>query len=461
VTETNQLDRSGPQRVLKPYPAYKASGVEWLAKIPVHWDVKRLKFSAALNPPPMAVRRVPQGTEASFVPMEAVGEFGGLDLTRTRPVADIVSGYTCFEDGDVVIAKITPCFENGKGALAAGLANGVAFGTTELHVLRAGKAVDRRWLFYVTLSDAFRRLGEAEMYGAGGQKRVPAAFIENLKHPLPSEAEQRAIAAFLDRETARIDALVAKKERLIALLQEKRTALITRAVTKGLDPNVPMKDPGVKWLGEIPAHWEVRRIAMAAVKITNGYVGPTRDILVNEGVPYLQSLHIKNGSIDFERRPYFVLPSWSLEHRKSILEQADVLIVQTGDIGQVAVVPKEFERCNCHALIIVRLAEGVGVGEWLARALQSDYGQAALAWSQTGALHPHLECGHVREVRVPFPPKPEQPLILQALETALGRVDALTGQAREAIERLKELRTALISAAVTGKTDVREEGEVA
>ena len=96
------------------------------------------------------------------------------------------------------------------------------------------------------------------MYGAGGQKRVPEDFIRDLRHPLPSEPEQRAIAAFLDRETARIDALVAKKERLIELLQEKRTALITRAVTKGLDPNVPMKDSGVEWLGEIPAHWEVK-----------------------------------------------------------------------------------------------------------------------------------------------------------------------------------------------------------
>ncbi|MCC6764434.1 MAG: restriction endonuclease subunit S, partial [Deltaproteobacteria bacterium] len=219
-------------RRLKPYPTYKDSGVEWLREIPAHWEVKRLKFGVELNPSPLAARRLAHDAEVSFVPMEAVGEYGGLDLSRIKPLADVGSGYTYFANGDVVVAKITPCFENGKGALAAGLTNGIAFGTTELHVLRALDAVDGQYLFYVTLSDAFRRLGEAEMYGAGGQKRVPEAFAENLKHPLPPEPEQRAIAAFLDRETARIDGLVAKKERLIELLQEKRTALITRAVTK-------------------------------------------------------------------------------------------------------------------------------------------------------------------------------------------------------------------------------------
>jgi type I restriction enzyme S subunit len=139
------------------------------------------------------------------------------------------------------------------GALATGLTNRTALGTTELHVLRASRRLDPRFLYYVTVSDAFRRLGAAEMYGAGGQKRVPESFVENLRHPLPPIEEQRAIAVFLDRETTRIDELVGEKERLIVLLQEGRTALITRAVRKGLDPNVPMKESGVEWLGKIPA----------------------------------------------------------------------------------------------------------------------------------------------------------------------------------------------------------------
>ena len=130
--------------------------------------------------------------------MEAVGEYGGLDLALTKELSDVGDGYTYFSDGDVVVAKITPCFENGKGSLAGGLVNGIAFGTTELHVMRCRPELDKRFAFYLTLTDSFRRLGEAEMYGAGGQKRVPESFITNLKHPIPPLPEQRAIAAFLD-----------------------------------------------------------------------------------------------------------------------------------------------------------------------------------------------------------------------------------------------------------------------
>jgi len=123
-----------------------------------------------------------------------------------------------------------------KGSIAEGLLNSVGFGTTQLHVIRPGPEMDRQYLFYLTLSGPFRKLGAAEMYGAGGQKRVPDDFIHNFRAPLPLLPEQPAIAAFLDRETQRIDALVAKKRRLIDLLQEKRAALISHAVTKGLNP---------------------------------------------------------------------------------------------------------------------------------------------------------------------------------------------------------------------------------
>lgn len=261
-----------PHRRSNPYPTYKDTGVDWLGEIPAHWGARRLKFVIDINPTASAVRELAPDTEVSFIPMEAVGEFGGLDLSRTTSLASVGPGYTCFRDGDVVVAKITPCFENGKGAHAAGLVNGIAFGTTELHVLRSARALDERFLFYATLSSAFRRLGEGEMYGAGGQKRVPESFVKNLRHPLPPLAEQRAVAAFLDRETARFDELTAKKERLIQLLQEKRAALITRAVTNGLDPSVPMKDSGVGWLGQIPRHWEVKPLKHLVPGLTVGIV---------------------------------------------------------------------------------------------------------------------------------------------------------------------------------------------
>jgi len=449
VSETLRALRSEPLRRFKPYAAYKDAGVEWLGEIPAHWQVKPLKhltaFTTGWTPP--TGREDLYGGDHFWA---NISDLGPRVLTSTEKT---ISSAAIRETRLQVVEPGSLLF---SFKLSVGLVSiaGVKMYTNEAIAAFAPTAnVDTQYLYWAA-PVLVPRNAQENIYGAPLLNRER---IANARLLAPPDAEQRAIAARLDRETARIDALVAKKERLIELLEEKRTALITRAVTKGLDPTVPMKDSGVEWLGEIPAHWDVRRIAMAAVKITNGYVGPTRDILVNDGVRYLQSLHIKAGTIDFERRPYFVTPEWSREHSKSVLVMGDVLVVQTGDIGQVAVVPKEFEGCNCHALIIIRLAESLGSGEWLAHALQSDYGQGALLWSQTGALHPHLECGHVREIRLAFPSPAEQLSILRRLKENIGQIDSLVVKVRDAIGRLKELRTALISAAVTGKIDVREE----
>jgi type I restriction enzyme S subunit len=172
------------------YSEYKTSDSAWLPTIPAAWLQIRGRFVMSVNPAAVRLRDLDEADEVSFVPMEAVGENGGLNLERTKPLDEVGSGYTEFEDGDVVIAKITPCFENGKSAIASDLKNGVAFGTTELHVLRVGKRLDKRFLFHLTTSHTFRMLGESEMYGAGGQKRVPPEFAKDFRIPLPPIDEQ-------------------------------------------------------------------------------------------------------------------------------------------------------------------------------------------------------------------------------------------------------------------------------
>lgn len=166
---------------LEPEPKMRASGVEWLGDIPEHWEVKRGRFCVEVQPSSNRLRELSPDNEVSFVPMEAVGEYGGLDLEQTRAVAEKGSGWTEFEDGDVIVAKITPCFENGKGALASGLLNGAAIGTTELHVLRPRSNLDHRLLFYFTISPLFRTLGEGEMYGAGGRSVCRPAFAKTCR----------------------------------------------------------------------------------------------------------------------------------------------------------------------------------------------------------------------------------------------------------------------------------------
>jgi type I restriction enzyme S subunit len=455
VSEAKRTEESQALQPFKPYPAYKNSGVEWLGEVPAGWQVKRLRFLSESNPVPSEVRGLPGETEVSFVPMEAVGEHGGLSLETTKQLIDVKAGYTYFRDGDIVIAKITPCFENGKGALAAGLTNGIAFGTTELHVLRTTNAADRRYMFYVTLSDAFRRLGEADMYGAGGQKRISESFVRNFSHALPSFSEQRAIAAFLDQGTARIDELVAKKEQLIELLQEQRAALITRAVTKGLDPNVPMKDSGVEWLGEIPAHWEIRPFTKYVVEKAD-YRGKT-PTKVPSGVFLVTAKNVRMGWIDYECSQEFVADDEYAEiMRRGIPKRNDILFTTEAPLGNVALVDRE-DIALAQRIIRFRMDPIHFDSRFTLSAMMSDYFQSQLERLSTGSTAEGLKASKLPMLWLVSPPVYEQHAITAFLDRETTGIDALIAKVRDAIERLKELRTALISAAVTGRIDVREE----
>ena len=432
----------------KPYPAYKPSGIEWLGEIPAHWEIKRLKYAADLNPKASEVRKLPPDTEVSFVPMEAVGEYGGLDLSLTKELSDVADGYTYFSNGDVLVAKITPCFENGKGSLASELVNGIAFGTTELHVLRCGPELDNQYALYLTLADAFRKLGEAEMYGAGGQKRIPESFVTNLRHPLPPVAEQRAIATFLDRETARIDELVVRKERLIGLLQEKRTALITRAVSRGLDPNAAMKDSGVEWLGQVPVHWEVKRLKYLADFINGAAFNPAE--WGTEGTPIIRIQNL-NGGDDFNYTTRKV-PT------KYVSQEGDLLFGWSGNRG-TSFGPFLWWRkgeyyVNQHIFRVLPLNV---TKEWFYWALKAvTFHVERQAHGIIGMVH--IKRDELGAIYIPILPNvSEQQAIAAFLDRETAKLDALSAKVRGAIERLRELRTALISAAVTGRIDLRED----
>jgi type I restriction enzyme S subunit len=271
------------------YPAYKDSGVEWLGEVPEHWRALRLRFVAQLNPSKQEAKELGDQEMVSFLPMEAIGEDGNIRLEHEKEVGECLSGYTYFRDEDVCVAKITPCFENGKGAILRELKGGVGFGTTELIVARPNKEkITSEFIDYLFRSQTFRRLGESEMYGAGGQKRVPESFVRDFTSALPSIEEQRQVTTFLDHQTAKIDALIAEQQRLIELLQEKRQAVISHAVTKGLNPTAPMKDSGVEWLGEVPEHWALKKIKHTA-RMESGHT-PDRKVeayWVNCDIPWV------------------------------------------------------------------------------------------------------------------------------------------------------------------------------
>lgn len=220
---------------LDPNAQMKPSGIDWVGDIPEGWEVLRLKYKISLDPSKNEVLKIISlGDDVTFLPMAYVTEGGDINDENEKKLEDVFNGYTYFRDNDVVVAKITPCFENGKGALIKGMKNGIGFGTTEFFVLRS-KSLDEKYLFYLTKSDCFRKTGEASMKGAAGQKRIPDSFIKDFKIGFPEQTEQKRIASYLDKKTTEIDGLINKIESAIAKLREYRSSLITAAVTGKID----------------------------------------------------------------------------------------------------------------------------------------------------------------------------------------------------------------------------------
>lgn len=438
----------------KPYPEYKDSGVEWLGEVPTGWDVLPLKRLAILNPGKSALN-VDRQQLCSFVPMEKLLA-GQVLLDEERPIDTVFDGYTYFEDGDVLQAKVTPCFENGNVALAVGLKNGIGFGSTEINVLRPHGSINSRYLFYRVQEDAYMRVCTASMLGAGGLKRVPTDTLNNFKIAAPSEEEQTQIARFLDHETARIDALIAEQERLIDLLKEKRQAVISHAVTKGLNPDAPMRDSGVEWMGEVPAHWIVLQLKLATLSMQTGPFGSQLHAseYVEGGIPVINPAHMIDSVIIPDSQITVDERTWKRLERHALTEN-DIVVARRGELGRCAVVTDAQsgwlcgtgslkvtlnERLDAHYAYLLITSKGV---------------VAELALESKGSTMENLNTETFGRIRLPVPPAAEQKSILNYVHDLAGQFGTLIAEAESAIKLMAERRSALISAAVTGKIDVR------
>ena len=437
------------------YPEYTAPSIALGVSYPKAWPIERLRFSILSNPIRSEVSDWEEDTLVSFVPMNAVGEQGGIDTSQEKMLADVYNGYTYFAEQDILIAKITPCFENGKGAIAERLKNGIGFGTTEFHVLRPLERISSKWLFYLTMSDAFRKIGGAEMLGAGGQKRVPEDFIKNFKIGIPAFAEQQQIAAFLDWKTGQIDALIAKKQELIAKLKEKRLAVITQAVTKGLNPGVPLRDSGISWLGQVPAGWEVKRARFA--------------MSVNPPSPRLRSLQSVDEVSFIPMDAVGVQGGLNLEQTRVLADvSGGYTEFQDGDVVVAKITPC-FE--NGKAALSKDLLNGAALGTTELHVLRAGaaldqsflfYVAISDIFNKLGESEMYGAGGQKRvppefisNFRFPLPPHSEQVTISKHLDDQIRKMDLMMGNVKSVIDRLAEYRTALITAATTGKIDVR------
>lgn len=424
---------------------------------PAHWTRTRLRHVVRLNPSKTEIEDLEPDQDVSFLPMEAIGEDGSTRLDVTRPLSEVQTGYSYFRDEDVVVAKITPCFENGKGALMRGLHGGVGFGTTELIVARPLRGrLSSEYLQWIFQSSEFRKVGEGFMYGAGGQKRVPDDFVRNYRIALPPLTEQTSITAFLDRETDKIDTLVEEQRRLIELLKEKRQAVISHAVTKGLNPNARMKASGVEWLGDVPEHWDIvpcgYRYEVQLGRMLNEERAQGDDLR-----PYLRVLDVQWHRINVDDLPVMNFPAEVRERYR--LEPGDLLVNEGGSyVGRSAIWRGELGECYYQkALHRLRPRDSSrDTADFLLYVMETATKVGVFVAGGNQTTIDHLTAEQLRGQRLPFPPANEQSQIAAFLAQATGRLDLLEHEALSATDLLKEHRAALISAAVTGKIDVRE-----
>jgi type I restriction enzyme S subunit len=427
----------------QPYAEYKDSDVEWLGEIPAHWETRRLKYVA----PESGEKLGEKPDDATYLGLENVESNTGR-LLLDNLAEEVASTVVAFRRGDILFGKLRPYLAKVVHADFDGV------GTTEFLVLRAFEDVEAHFLFYCLLSDGVIEAINGLTYGSK-MPRANSEQVGNLYVGLTSLPEQRAIAAFLDRETARIDALVAKQERLIALLQEKRAALISYAVTKGLDPDVEMKDSGVEWLGEIPVHWAAAPV-YARYQVQLGKMLDQKQVTGEHLYPYLRNVDVQWDQINVVDLPEMDFPPSS--RTRFALRPGDLLVCEGGEVGRTAIWHGELEDCYYQkALHRLRPYKRNDVPRFFFYVMCDAASRGVFTATGNPNTIDHLTAEKLRKHRFAFPPLGDQRAITAYLDREIAKLDALIAKAQEMIARLQEYRTALISAAVTGKIDVRGE----
>jgi type I restriction enzyme S subunit len=413
------------------------------------WEHARIRFKARVNP--KATLDLVPSELVSFVPMEAVGDDGTLLLDRTRPVAEVSQGYTYFEDGDVSIAKITPCFENGKGAVMDGLVGGAGFGTTELIVLRPEEDVNAKFLYYLTQSDHFRRSGEAAMLGSGGQKRVPDLFVKDFAAQWPAKDTQIAIAFYLDAETNRIDGLIEAKRKLLDSLVELKSVRITEILTGAADNPVPTGDV---WIPRIPRGWTLKRLKHLG-QVRSGLAKGKKHDAGTETLelPYMRVANVQDGHINLSDVAILEVAADDVERYSLVV--GDVLMNEGGDydkLGRGAVWEGKISPClHQNHVFAVRL-DDVSWAPWVSALTRTAYAKFFFMNNSKQSTNlASISQSNVKEWPVVLPPEDIRDQLMVQLASELKRADELIEHVKRELTALTELRAATITDAVLGR----------
>lgn len=432
----------------KPYPEYKDSGTGWLEPIPSTWSVFRGKFVFSEYNERSAYGDETLLSVSEYYGVKPRGEVvdDGDFISR----AESLVGYKKCNKNDLVM-NIMLAWKRGLGVTKY---NGIV--SPAYSVFRFYKNALPDYMHYLLRTDIYVDHFKTRSTGViDSRLRLYPESFADVSILLPSIEEQGRIANFLDQETAKIDTLIEKQQKLIQLLKEKRQAVISHAVTKGLNPNAKMKDSGVEWLGEVPEHWEVCLIKYRCEEITDGaHISPVTE----DGERFFVStVNIKNGIINFDEALLTTRDSFDYMVKTGCKPFAgDILFSKDGTIGQTAITPEDVEFVVASSLIIIRPNRESVIPLYFNFLLQSEIVIEQVKSFVKGAGLPRLSIQNLLKVGGVFPPIAEQNEIIKYLNTNLRRYDELEKVANFQVKLLQERRTALISAAVTGKIDVRD-----
>jgi type I restriction enzyme S subunit len=422
------------------YDSYKDSGVEWIGEIPSHWGISRLKYFVLL----ITEKGSPQASDIRISPENVENGTGRC----FNLLSDHFGEGMAFSRGDILFNKLRLYLKKILFCDFEGYSMG------EMIVLRTTKGVSR-FHYYTFFHQGL--IDGLEVLSTGVKlPRVSPDDILNNKHPFPPVDEQERIVEYLDRKTALIDSLIEKTGRKIELLKEKRTSLINEVVTKGLDPDVEMKDSGVEWIGEIPRHWAVSKIKFECEIFGRiGFRGYTTEDIVDEGegVVTISPSNILNDEFNLKNRTFL---SWEKYHESPEIQifHSDIILVKTGStIGKTAIIPEGVPEMTINPQLVV-LKRIKPLNKYLFAQTTCRFIKESFEIEQTGSTTPTISQEKIKEFPLLLPPLHEQEQIVEYLDEQTAIIDSTITKEEKRIELLKEYRQSLISEVVTGKIRV-------
>jgi type I restriction enzyme S subunit len=415
------------------YPKYKPSGVEWLGDVPEHWEVRRLKFLCNIQTGDKDTENAIEDGEYPF-------------FVRSQTV-ERINSYT--SDCEAVLTA-------GDG-VGVGKVFHYYTGKFDFHqrvyMMNEFRDALGRFLFHFLRENFYKVALEGGAKSTVDSLRRP--LFTNFTVALPSVSEQMSIIQFVEAEAQKIDELVAEQRRLIELLKEKRQAIISHAVTKGLNPHAPTKSSGIEWLGDVPEHWEVAPLKrLVEVPITDGpHETPEfRD----EGVPFVSAEAVSSGSIDFSKvRAYISEEDNARYSMKYSPKLHDIYMVKSGATTGITAIVEDRTDFNIWSPLAAIRCGSSSAPYFVLNFMRSKNFLEAVTLNWSFGTQQNIGMGVIENLVCTAPPLQEQIEIADYLKSQTTKLDTLTAEAQRGIELLQERRTALISAAVTGKIDVR------